>query len=543
MKTALARFGTHRCTTRSALLALVVAFACAIRERPAQACGGCFSRPTENTVVTDHRMAFSVSTQQTVLWDQIKYSGDPTEFSWVLPVRPGAVVELSHDEWFAALDATTSPSIAGPVLNCGGRSTGGCVGFVGGSSKSAGFSTGTGPGVQVISQTVVGPYDTVTLQSTDPNALDTWLNANGFFLPDTFRPTVAGYVTAGFDFIALRLRPDQGVQSMQPVRIVTPGADATLPLRMVAAGVGAQVGITLYVISEGRYEAKAPFFNDVIEDSKLVWFQPQGRSNYQELSQQLMQNHNGRTWLTEYSQPTSLAKSPFGLQPFCGASFGAPFAQLYLGQCKCKPAIACGVSGASEGGSIAPAPATAADDAPSSDATNDAAASDAAFTEATGDDPTNDATASDAISSDATGDDATGDGASSDSTGPGDANGTSTPDAACNSDPCAGFDDVDTALVGMHADSTWVTRLRAVLPVDALSEGDLQIQASATQSIVSSQHATNTFSNPKDNPCGTQSGCSAIAARTSFFEKWLVLGAFAFAGAALLRRRSRRTPR
>ena len=122
-----------------------------------------------------------------------------------------------------------------------------------------------------------------------------------------------------------------------------------------------------------------------------------------------------------------------------------------------------------------------------------------------------------------------------------DANGDAPVVATCNHDPCAPFDDIDVALVGLHANDVWVTRLRALLPVDALSEGDLKIQAEATQAPVSNQHATNTFSDPKENPCGSSgSGCSAIAARTSFFEKWLVLGAFAFAGAALVRRRSRR---
>ncbi len=87
-------------------------------EGDARACGGCFSRPTENTIVTDHRMAFSVSTQQTVLWDQIQYNGNPKDFSWVLPVRAGAVVQLSHDEWFEALDALTRPVITGPSRNC-----------------------------------------------------------------------------------------------------------------------------------------------------------------------------------------------------------------------------------------------------------------------------------------------------------------------------------------------------------------------------------------------------------------------------------------
>ena len=87
-----------------------------IDPRDASACGGCFVPPvqTERTVVTDHRMAFAISTQQTVLWDQIRYAGDPREFAWVLPVRPGSKIELSTDAWFAALDASTQPVSAHP---------------------------------------------------------------------------------------------------------------------------------------------------------------------------------------------------------------------------------------------------------------------------------------------------------------------------------------------------------------------------------------------------------------------------------------------
>ena len=57
-------------------------------EREASACGGCFSPPTtENpTVVTDHRMILSISQDQSTLYDQIKYSGNPAAFAWVLPI-------------------------------------------------------------------------------------------------------------------------------------------------------------------------------------------------------------------------------------------------------------------------------------------------------------------------------------------------------------------------------------------------------------------------------------------------------------------------
>src|SRR5687767_3298942 len=42
-----------------------------LRSDRADACGGCFAPPpqqSESTVVTDHRMALSISSQQTVLW-------------------------------------------------------------------------------------------------------------------------------------------------------------------------------------------------------------------------------------------------------------------------------------------------------------------------------------------------------------------------------------------------------------------------------------------------------------------------------------------
>jgi MYXO-CTERM domain-containing protein len=483
------------------LVALAATSTLAISEHPARACGGCFnlikSAGTESTVVTDHRMAFSVSTQQTVLWDQIKYSGNPSEFSWVLPVHAGAVVQLSHDEWFASLDAMTSPSITGPVRNCGpgGGSGVGC----GGSSSSpsafggpAGAANG-GNGVEVISQSVVGPYDTVTLHSTNPHALEDWLGVNGYDIPATFRPTIAAYVSEGSDFIALRLQPGQGVQAMQPVRVVTPGADVTLPLRMVAAGVGAKVGITLYVISEGRYEARTPFFNAAVNDSQLVWLVGQSRSNYQELAQGLMQSHNDHTWLTEYSSPSSVQASPTCANGPCtgfgggaGVTYygGQSLGDLYLAQCQRNPPYVCNGARAADGGSS----------------------------------PFTDDAASDAVAEAAT---------------------DAGADAGCNSDPCAGFDDLDVALVGMHAQDTWVTRMRAILPASALSEGDLQIQASASQTSVSSQHSTNVYDDPTYSPCGTQGGCSANAEDPSPFGKWLVVGALGFVGAALARRRRR----
>src|SRR5262245_55221253 len=104
----------------------------------ARACGGCFHEVNqpETTVVTGHRMAVSISPVQTVLWDQIRYSGAASDFAWVLPVRAGAVIEASSDAWFEALDAATSTRVVPPQLNC--ISSGGFDGFDEGGGRGCG---------------------------------------------------------------------------------------------------------------------------------------------------------------------------------------------------------------------------------------------------------------------------------------------------------------------------------------------------------------------------------------------------------------------
>ena len=74
-------------------------------EGDAKACGGCFHTPDQiATVVTDHRMIFAISQQQTTLYDEIEYKGSPSDFAWVLPIHGPVSVGLSADSLFSVLD-------------------------------------------------------------------------------------------------------------------------------------------------------------------------------------------------------------------------------------------------------------------------------------------------------------------------------------------------------------------------------------------------------------------------------------------------------
>lgn len=281
-----------------------------VAPRDAHACGGCYHRPseTESTVVTGHRMVLSVSTTQTVLWDQIEYDGDPAEFAWVLPVKTGARVEVATDAFFEILDAATTVSVVSPPLDCApapGVSGSGCASSEAlGAMEDRSGSSGGG-GVDVLHRGTVGPYQTVTLSTDTPGALNDWLTEHDYAVDADIQPIIDAYVAEGFDFIALRLLPDKGINAMKPVRVVTPGASPTLPLRMVAAGTGAHVGIKLFVITEGRYATKN-FPNGAVPAGDLTWDHLSISSNYSALRDAAISANNGKTWLTAFSKPGAL---------------------------------------------------------------------------------------------------------------------------------------------------------------------------------------------------------------------------------------------
>ena len=187
-------------------------------------------------------MILSIGLKETTLYDQIQYQGSPAAFAWVLPIRGTVKVGVSTDAVFQVLDAATSVQVFQPPTRCPGRPTdcddGEYAASAGGSS-SGGYAMDAG--VSVLKAETVGPYETVQLRSDDPDALTKWLTDRGFQIPASISSVIKSYVDEKFDFLAVKLVPGRGVQSMRPIRVTTPGASPALPLRMVAAGTGSIV--------------------------------------------------------------------------------------------------------------------------------------------------------------------------------------------------------------------------------------------------------------------------------------------------------------
>ena len=352
--------------SRRVVFALAMSIAAIFAPSVADACGGYFPQTvsaggtTEGTFVTGHRMVMSITQAQSVLWDQIDYSGNPEEFSWILPVKPGAVIELAHDAWLDVLDGATQPTVGSKTVECtvmvpvdqpntgddtsGGFGCRGCLSDGGGKgpprvgdgTENRG-SKGRADPVTIVSQETVGPYETVIVSTEQPGALPDWLESHGYVIPGAVVPIIDQFVAEGFDFVALRLIPGIGVRRMQPVRVVMPGPVMTLPLRLVVAGTLYHTALSLFIIGEGAYAAQN-FENTTIPLSDVVWDYATNSSNYALLRRDAL---DGNKWLHTYAWPNSLfypvvddAKEDFDYVSYGGA---ATIAEAYWAASESPP--------------------------------------------------------------------------------------------------------------------------------------------------------------------------------------------------------------
>jgi hypothetical protein len=331
-------------------------------------------------------------------------------------------------------------------------------------------------GVVVSHEGSVGPYQFVQVAGGG-EALAQWLPRNGYAVPADIAPVLAAYAGEGFGFVALKLQPGLQTKQMTPVRVITEGGGSTLPLRMVAAGTGDFVAITLYVIAEGRYEVDG-FPSAKIDPSKLTWDWNSSQSNYATVRQQALDALAGKAWMTTFAELQAFTQSyadalgqpvAFNVVGSGTSSFSQPFTNLvdlYFAQ----------------------AHASANPNQP--------------------DNCTQMGIASRLSSSQLVYDNCIDAALAPDGGAPGRDAGTLPPSGtSCSAAPsgtmaasslvCDGFSDIAAAMIGMHPDTVWVTRLESNLPRASLA-ADLKIKPSNPQSAVANTFRAAIHVNP---PC------------------------------------------
>jgi hypothetical protein len=125
-------------------------------------------------------------------------------------------------------------------------------------TAKASASTESGDAITVLERRLVGVFETTTIASRDPVALETWLRENGFHVPSNSAPVIAGYVRDGWVFVTAKVhrdQPDSQTNTAHPLSFTFPTANPVYPVRLTGVDNG-PLRVELYVFAPWRAEAR-----------------------------------------------------------------------------------------------------------------------------------------------------------------------------------------------------------------------------------------------------------------------------------------------
>ncbi|MDK0519257.1 DUF2330 domain-containing protein [Streptomyces sp. ML-6] len=234
---------------------------------PAYACGcGAMVPRDESRVSVDREtsvVAWDGRTEQIVM--RLTVRGDSPEAAWIMPVPHRASVELGDPDLFSELSALTAP-VYEDRHYFWPRSDD--WPFDSSTGDRAGAPAAGAPAVSVVGRERLGPFDVARLAATDPEALQNWLEDNGFELPDRLATALEPYVEQKWEYVAVRLAPREKGKpltgSLEPLRLRFASDRLVYPMRLSKLAPTPQE-LDLYVLAAHRMEPIGPIGGDAPE--------------------------------------------------------------------------------------------------------------------------------------------------------------------------------------------------------------------------------------------------------------------------------------
>ncbi|MCC0099801.1 DUF2330 domain-containing protein [Streptomyces flavotricini] len=242
----------------AALLLVLLATQLGSLISPAYACGCGAMIPEGYARIGVERetsvVRFDGRTEQIVMRFVVR--GDAPRAAWIMPVPGRATVELGDGEMFRQLTWLTRPEFKTrgyfwprdrdwPFSSTTGDSVGAAL-------------PGSGdPAVGVVGRERLGDFDVARLTATDPDALRTWLEANGFKLPDGLSAELKPYVDQKWEYVAVRLAPREAGKplkgTLDPLKIRFDSDRLVYPMRLSRLAKTPQ-SLGLYILADHRME-------------------------------------------------------------------------------------------------------------------------------------------------------------------------------------------------------------------------------------------------------------------------------------------------
>jgi hypothetical protein len=230
----------------------------------------------------------------------IQYAGEAEDFSWVVPVPGIPEVEVGSDLVFTTLEPATRPQF---VLDVDGAP---CeLDFLGAPTAEGNGqddSADADDGVEVLDAFAVGPFDVTVVRSEDAGSLARWLDENGYDLTDRGEDLIRPYVMEGLNFVAVKLRQDQGVGDIQPLILRYESDRPMIPIRLTAVAALPDMGVIAWVLGSAR-AVPENYLHVTPNYTRLNWFfgSSNAYADYQRLITEAMNEAGGQGFATDYA--------------------------------------------------------------------------------------------------------------------------------------------------------------------------------------------------------------------------------------------------
>jgi len=232
-----------------------------------------------------------------------RYTGNPEEFAWILPLpaTPTDVVAHEDSKLFDFLDELTTPRFSVWTPPTGNFSCG-CSGDTGPLPGQRGL-------INVEAQGEAGIFQWTALTSTGGEALLTWLNDNGFAVPESATGLLDQYIAQDMHFLALRVRKPElsnlgtaAEREIPPIQVTCETTTWMYPMAISQISAANETDVLVYLFADDRMEA-ANVPNGEVDPEQLIpdASSPSG-TNYESLFTQRIRGLGSPALITEYAQ-------------------------------------------------------------------------------------------------------------------------------------------------------------------------------------------------------------------------------------------------
>lgn len=268
----------------------------------ARPCGALFRSEVDQNLAIDAQRALVILRASTVeMHLQLHAATGGADFAWIIPVPGVPSLALGDQAIFDALDRMTTPEVE-IVAESGGGGGGFC-----GSDALKGDGGLHQDGVQHFGGGRLGDYAYDIIAGQTAEAIEGWLDMNGYTLPDDFATTVAPYVNRA-SFVAVKLAPGTTtIVDPDPLVVTFPrpfDASLTYPLGMSRLSTIGSAPVVLWVFADKRYRV-ANFASAELRMVAEVMREQADRGDavsYADAVTTLTSEAGGRLAITEYAQ-------------------------------------------------------------------------------------------------------------------------------------------------------------------------------------------------------------------------------------------------